>query len=93
MASIKSRKPKPPTRMQLSVTVYFPADVTEDQEVAAALEFLKLVALVPNRAWVRLRGLNVPPSVEDAFATCKDRGKPNLTVIVNNDTSKSQAGN
>jgi hypothetical protein len=85
----KSRKPKPPTGLELSVTLMMPDGQSIEQSREAICVFFDRVSTLSQdvgSAWLRINCANVPTEFEPAMQAALDRfqRKPNLELVVNN---------
>lgn len=86
-----SARPKPPTGMEMSVTLSMPAGQSEDESAQALLKFLEALGGEAFRSvgavWFRIRCSGIPERYESiianaiAGATAKS---PHLRIVVDN---------
>ncbi|MGB6080294.1 MAG: hypothetical protein WBF99_12620 [Xanthobacteraceae bacterium] len=85
----KSRKPKPSTGLELSVTLMMPDGQSIEQSREAICAFFDRVTALSQdvgAAWLRINCSNIPAEFEPALQTALDKfnRKPNLELVVNN---------
>jgi len=91
--TLKSRKRKPPTGMELTVTISMPADHTIKQSANALVKFFEAAgdfAEAAGGVWVRINGAGIPSELEEKLAEAFDNCRvsvegPSLRIVVNND--------
>ena len=88
----KSKKPKPPTGMEMTVTLCMPSGQTVEQSSAALVKFFEVAAAASKEvgsSWIRVNCTGIPEELEGALQAALKRADPgpNLKLIVNNDPS------
>lgn len=90
---IKSRRRRPPSGMELTMTISMPVDHTVEQSADALIKFFEAACAFADTAggvWVRINGVGIPPELEEKLATAFDSYRveiegPGLCIVVNND--------
>ncbi len=90
----KSKQPKPPTGLEMSVTLMMPSDQSDDQCRDALLKFFEVVTNASSElgaAWLRLNCANIPDGLEGVLQTAFDKAnkRPTLSLVVNNPSASN----
>ena len=85
----KSRKQKPPTGLELSVTLMMPEGQTVEQSRDAILKFFDKVLNASKEigsVWIRVNCSGIPEELEPALQAALDdtNRRPQLELVVNN---------
>lgn len=85
----KSRKQKPPTGLELSVTLMMPEGQTVEQSRDAILKFFDAISNASREigsAWIRIHCSGIPTELEPALQAALDdtNRRPQLELVVNN---------
>ena len=85
----KSRKQKPPTGLELSVTLMMPEGQTVEQSRDAILKFFDTVSNASKKigsVWIRVNCSGIPAELEPALQAAIDNTnrRPQLELVVNN---------
>lgn len=93
----KSRKSKPATEMEMSVTLMMPAGQTAEESSAALISFFESVTAASNAigaAWLKVNCSNIPEELESALQTAFDKmnQRPQLKLVIDNPSAIRAAG-
>jgi hypothetical protein len=84
----KSRRPKPATGMELTVTLSMPADQSVEQSAASIVQFfdgLLSLSAATGAAWVNVRCAGIPVELESRLQAALDQANaPRLKLVVDN---------
>lgn len=88
----KSKKGKPPTGMEMSVTMLMPAELDVEQSKEALLKFFDIVNAASKElgsVWLRIQCSGIPEELEAPLQTAFDQAncRPRLQLVVNNSPS------
>lgn len=85
MAKIKSKKTKPASDMEITLTLSFADGQSDDEKINSLLALMKrLPSSVDGCVWCNMKASGVPERLEDVFADIASRSKPDLRLVVDN---------